>query len=453
MLAQFDLSLTQKYNVTGPRYTSYPTALELLPTDDYTLYHKAKTSSTNQDLALYIHIPYCQSLCYYCGCNKLITQNTEKGDAYLELLAKEIGVYAKLYQGRTLVQLHLGGGSPTFLTDGQLKRLIHLLRNAFRFSTGAEIAIEIDPRGFDITRLMHIKALGFNRISFGIQDLNKAVLAAVNREQDTLALLDLLNRAAHLEFSGISYDLIYGLPLQTLNGFKRTIDTIINLKPARVSLFNYAHMPEKFAAQRKIDESELPSANEKLAMFTHAANAFIAAGYEYIGIDHFALPTDSLAKAKQQGTLTRNFQGYSALTNADLIGLGVSAISQVGDRLYQNTKSVADYGNKLDAKTLPIEKALLLSPDDKLRNRVIMSLLCQEEVLFSAINEEFGIQFTEYFSRELNALAPYQKDKLIILESNKIKITPKGRVFARLVCKEFDKYLKKVNKGSYSRII
>lgn len=451
---EWDNALINKYNVSGPRYTSYPTALSF--SDGYTqaeLKHAVLNSQTNK-LSLYIHIPFCHQLCYYCGCNKVITRHQHKADLYLDFLEREAKANSELFSQYKVEQLHLGGGTPTFLTAEQMSRLMAIVKQHFVFSDNAQQSIEIDPRSLADGMLAHLRTLGFNRVSFGIQDFNDKVQAAVNREQCADNVANLVTEARALGFSSVNADMIYGLPLQTPESFAESIDRLIALSPDRVSVFNYAHLPSRFAAQRKIKESELPEPEQKLAMFKQTLAQMNAAGYVNIGMDHFAKATDSLAIAQQKGELHRNFQGYTTHGDCDLLGLGASSISQIGDCILQNPKELKDYYKAVSDFGVPVVKGLTLSEDDKIRAFVIKEIICHFKLDFKMVEQTFGITFNDYFADELASLATFHNDKMIELESNAITVTNRGRLFIRNICMTFDAYLKQQAKLTrFSRVI
>lgn len=454
-LPQWDQTLINKYNVSGPRYTSYPTALSLRDGYQQQDLLSAVESSTSRSLSLYIHIPFCSQLCYYCGCNKIITRHQSKADTYLDFLAKEITAQAHLFKNYTVEQLHLGGGTPTFLTAKQMTRLIKLLEQHFNFTSTTERGIEIDPRSLADNMLVDLRMLGFNRVSFGIQDFNDDVQLAVNRPQNADTVKQLITQARELGFQSINADMIYGLPLQTPESFKQTIEQLIELSPDRVSVFNYAHLPERFAAQRKIKDADLPSAHNKLTMFKNTLEQMTQAGYQFIGMDHFAKTDNELAIAQNEGKLHRNFQGYTTHGNCDLLGLGVSSISQIGTAILQNQKELKHYYHSIETQIgCALNKGMHLTHDDVIRADAIKQLICQFELDIQDFSEKHALIFNDYFKDALIALTPLIKDELVTINDNKISVTPRGNLFIRIICMCFDAHLQKqINATRFSRVI
>ncbi|WP_233520537.1 oxygen-independent coproporphyrinogen III oxidase [Flocculibacter collagenilyticus] len=451
---EWDEALITKYNVSGPRYTSYPTALSFQPNYSADDVQHAINNSANNTLSLYIHIPFCHQLCYYCGCNKVITRHQHKADQYLDFLIEELTQQAPNFSHYTINQLHFGGGTPTFLTDEQMIRIMKAINAAFTLHKTAEVSIEIDPRSLRPSSLCLLKKLGFNRISIGIQDFNPDVQQAVNREQSYEQIAALFEQARALQFDSVNADFIYGLPHQTPESFKKSIDMLLDLSPDRVSVFNYAHLPERFAAQRKIDSHALPSPSHKLMMFKNTIQQMTQAGYQYIGIDHFAKKDDSLAIAQRKGNLHRNFQGYTTLKDSDLLGLGVSSISQIGSSIFQNEKQLKHYYKKLNEDASAVTVGLNLSKDDRIRAAVIKSLLCHSVLSMRKIEEQFNINFEQYFSDSLASIQPFITDELIQIIDRSIYITNKGRLFARMICTAFDAYISNTaQQQRYSRIL
>ncbi len=398
--------LIRRYNVSGPRYTSYPTALQFAPYTE-TAFKQAVTASTQsgEDLSVYVHIPFCATLCYYCACNKIVTKKREPAAEYLELLKQELTLVAPLFKGRTVSQLHWGGGTPTLFDDAQLQDLMDALKSAFSFRSDSEgeFGIEIDPRTVDAARVSYLRKCGFNRLSFGIQDFNPVVQKAVNRIQTYAQTEEILQAARDNGFQSISVDLIYGLPHQTVSSFDETLRQIIDLKPDRVSIFNYAHLPERFYPQKRILVSDLPSPDEKLNILGLCIERLTAAGYVYIGMDHFALPEDELAVAQREGTLHRNFQGYSTFADCDLLALGITGISNIGASYSQNVREIDTYREKLQSHVIPVEKGVLVDRDDQIRKAVINALICQFKLDFKTIETTFDINFHDVVElRDLN---------------------------------------------------
>ncbi|MBQ4839384.1 MULTISPECIES: oxygen-independent coproporphyrinogen III oxidase [Pseudoalteromonas] len=453
-LPHWEDSLIQKYNISGPRYTSYPTALSLTSGYDQTALTNAIANSSNRALSLYIHIPFCHQLCYYCGCNKIITRHQSKADVYLDHLVQEIEAQAPLFKDYHVEQLHLGGGTPTFLTAAQMVRLISALEQHFEFTHLAQRSIEIDPRSLADGMLVSLKEMGFNRVSFGVQDFNDEVQAAVNRPQQLDEVLTVLQQARALGFKSINMDMIYGLPHQTPETYKATIEQLIDLAPDRVSLFNYAHLPDRFAAQRKLKEQDMPTPDQKLTIFKATLERMTHAGYQYIGMDHFAKHDDELAIAQREGQLHRNFQGYTTHGNCDLLGLGVSSISQIGNAILQNEKELRPYYHAVSEQGNAICKGISLTQDDLIRAAVIKQLICHFELDKSSISEQFNLDFDEYFEHACIALAPLEKDGLVINDQSTITVTAKGTLFIRIICMCFDAYLQQQIKNTrFSRVI
>lgn len=453
--------LLQRFDVPGPRYTSYPTAdrfVEAFTATDYVqalVQRRAGPAALAMPLSLYVHIPFCESLCYYCACNKIITRHHRRAVSYLRYLSREIDLHtAQFGQGQTVTQLHLGGGTPTFLSDDELKELMAMLRRSFTMVPGGEYSIEIDPRTVDGTRLRALADMGFNRLSFGVQDFDPGVQKAVHRIQPFEQVSELMAQAREVGFDSINVDLIYGLPRQTPESFARTLAQVAQLRPDRIALYAYAHLPERFKPQRRITTADLPGASAKVAMLTQSLAAFMAAGYVYIGMDHFALPNDALAVAKRQGRLHRNFQGYSTQPDCDLIGLGVSAIGRVGATYSQNAKTMEEYCDHLDQGRLPVVRGLALNRDDLARRAVIMALMCQGQVLFESIELAWLLDFRSYFAAEMEQLRSLADAGLVLLDESGIQVTAQGWFFVRAVAMVFDRYLQADrNRARFSRII
>ncbi|MBB1077320.1 oxygen-independent coproporphyrinogen III oxidase [Rhodoferax sp. 4810] len=454
-------ALIRQYDVAGPRYTSYPTAdrfVEAFTAQDYALALEQRRSGAAAlalPLSLYVHIPFCESLCYYCACNKIITKHHDRSAAYLRYLSREVDLHTRhMGVGQPVSQLHLGGGSPTFLSDAELRDLMGLLRRNFKLVPGGEYSIEIDPRTIDVQRLDVLAELGFNRLSFGIQDFDPAVQKAVHRIQPAEQVFELVAAARARGFESVNADLIYGLPEQTPESFDRTLAQIVELKPERIALYAYAHLPERFKPQRRISSVEIPTAAAKVSMLARSMAAFMAAGYVYIGMDHFALPNDSLAVAKRQGRLHRNFQGYSTQPDCDMIGLGVSSIGRVGATYSQNAKTLEEYYDFLDQGQFPIVRGLALSRDDLVRRAVIMALMCQGRLSFESIELAYLVNFKQYFAKELEVMAAQQEQGLVVLEEGGIQVTNKGWFFVRAVAMQFDRYLQTDrNRTKFSKIL
>ena len=451
--------LLRKYDVAGPRYTSYPTAdrfVEAFTDDSYIqALEQRRVGGMALPLSIYVHIPFCESLCFYCACNKIITKRHERGVEYLRYLSKEIDLHVEhLGLGQTITQLHLGGGSPTFFTDEQLSELMAMLRRSFVLAPGGEYSIEVDPRTVDEQRLGHLAKLGFNRISFGVQDFDEDVQKAVHRIQPAEQVFALVEAAHRLNFESVNVDLIYGLPKQTPESFARTLAQVAQLKPDRIALYAYAHLPERFKPQRRINATELPAAPAKVAMLSGAISTFLSAGYVYVGMDHFALPSDALAVAKRQGRLHRNFQGYSTQPDCDLIGLGVSAIGRIGATYSQNAKTLDDYYDYLNRGRFPVVRGLALTRDDLVRRAVIMALMCQGRLQYESIELAYMVDFKTYFASELASLKELEATGMVELEDGAIQVTSSGWFFVRAVAMLFDRYLQvDRNRARFSKII
>jgi len=454
----FNNSLIKKYDKSGPRYTSYPTAVQF--SDSFAekeYYQQVKLSNErNSPLSLYFHIPFCDTICYYCGCNKIVTKNRSRAQPYLETVYKELELQGKLFNATRIVrQLHWGGGTPTFISHDQMKELMSQTRRHFTLldDDSGEYSIELDPREVTTSSINLLRKLGFNRISLGVQDFNPQVQKAVNRIQSYEETRDVVLAARKNQFHSISLDLIYGLPFQTVQSFNETVDKILELEPDRLSVFNYAHLPEMFKTQRQINEDDLPSAEEKLTILHHVINKLIDAGYEYIGMDHFAKPTDELAIAQKERKLYRNFQGYSTNSDCDLVALGVTSIGKVADSYGQNYKTVDEYTAAIESGHLPIFRGIELSQDDLLRREVINQLICHFELNFNDIERDFSIDFKDYFADELKQMVEMQHDSLVKLSENYIRVLPEGKLLIRNICMVFDHYLKNTNGQRFSRVI
>ncbi len=454
-------SLLQRMDGPGPRCTSYPTAdrFEAFGADRledaFAERRRMEEADSFTPLSLYIHIPFCESVCYYCACNKVITKHHERAKPYLDALGVELDLVTDaIGWQRSLAQIHLGGGSPTFLSDTELSELMTAVRGAFFVNPDAEISIEIDPRTVTGSRLEHLRGLGFNRISFGVQDFDPDVQEAVHRVQSFDSVSDLMLQARALGFKSINADLIYGLPRQTPASFERTIAQISSLRPDRIALYAYAHLAERFKPQRRIDIKELPTPVARVEMLAAAMAGFQGVGYAYIGMDHFALPDDALAIAQREGRLHRNFQGYSTHPDCDLVGLGVSAIGRIGHNYYQNAKTLPDYYAALEAGKLPVVKGLTLGTDDLVRRDVIMALMCHGRVEFAAIERAHGLRMREAFADELAQLIPMAADGLVTLDDHAIEVTRNGWFVVRAVALVFDRYLKdSASRARFSKIV
>ena len=448
-----------KYDISGPRYTSYQTAdrfVEAFTEEAYKLALQNRRSvAAVSPLSIYVHIPFCESLCFFCACNKIVTKHHERSAEYLRYLNREIDLHIEhLGTGQTISQLHLGGGSPTFFSDDELSDLMSMLKRNFVFAPGGEYSIEVDPRTVNEQRLKHLADLGFNRLSFGVQDFDPEVQKAVHRIQPAEQVFSLVDAARRLKFESVNVDLIYGLPMQTPESFNRTLAQVVELRPNRIALYGYAHLPERFKPQRRISEYELPAAQDKITMLASALSAFIKAGYVYVGMDHFALPDDDLAIAKRQGRLHRNFQGYSTQPDCDLISLGVSAIGRVGATYSQNAKTIEEYFDHLNHGRFPVVRGLALSRDDVIRRAVIMAIMCQGSLQYEAIELAYMVDFKTYFAPELEQLKTLQSTGMLILEEGGMQVTDTGWFFVRAVAMVFDRYLQTDrNRARFSKIL
>lgn len=455
----FDAELIRRYDGRGPRYTSYPTALQFdagFTGDDYRDNALASNAS-GVPLSLYVHIPFCRSLCYYCGCNKIVTRNQERVCQYLDNLYREIELQGELFDSsRKVEQLHFGGGTPTYLDEAQMGELMTRLGTAFDFESGdhRQFSIEVDPRTVDAADIRRLAGLGFNRLSLGIQDFDPVVQEAVNRTQSAADVAALIGASRDAGFRSISFDLIYGLPHQTVPSFDATLDVVIGMRPDRLAVYNYAHLPDRFKGQRMINAADIPAPETKLEILGETIDKLSQAGYVYIGMDHFALPGDELVEARRDRTLQRNFQGYSTHRHCDLIGLGVSSISSIGNVFAQNAVTTLEYQTLIEAGKLPVRKGIAVDADDRLRAAAIQALMCYDELRFGEFDAEHGIEFTQYFANELKRLAPLAADDLVSVDEQAIRIRPKGRLLLRNIAMVFDRYL---NAGSsdnrYSRAI
>ena len=450
----FDSQLLNKYNTSGPRYTSYPTALEFkeqFGPDDFI---QAIKASPNRELSLYVHIPFCHSLCYYCGCNKVITRHRDKADTYLEFLAQEIASRAPLFTDYTVKQLHWGGGTPSFLTHKQITTLVDLLKEKFNFADKVEMSIEIDPREIELDLADHLFSLGFNRLSLGVQDIDRKVQETINRVQSTTFIGDFIKHAKKVGFNSINVDLIYGLPHQNTTSFTKTLDKVHEWDVDRISLFSYAHLPSRFAAQRKLRDEWLPSVAEKFALMKLSIETLCNFGYDFIGMDHFAKPKDELSIAQKNGILHRNFQGYTTKGDCDLLGLGVSSISNIGRSFSQNIKGLQDYYKAIDNNQHAQEKGVSLTTDDVIRGDVIRELMCNLYVDKASISKKYNIDFDTYFVDDLPLLDTFISDHLVENTTEHIRVDQKARLLIRIICMSFDAYMKKhINQQRFSRVI
>lgn len=447
-------ALIDKYNINGPRYTSYPTALALHGGFEHQNVFNTLANSS-ETLSLYIHLPFCHKLCYYCGCNKVITRHQHKADRYLDMLAKEMAIYQPHVAQKQVNQIHMGGGTPTFLTEEQLSRLMTLLQQHFHITDDAELSIEIDPRSCSDEKLKHLRILGFNRVSYGVQDFDKKVQIAINRVQDTDLIAHQVQLSRELGFRSINLDLIYGLPYQQPASFAASIEQVILLNPDRVSLFSYAHLPSRFAGQRKIDDSSLPTAPIKLELLQLGITKFTAAGYQFIGMDHFAKREDELAIAQQQGRLQRNFQGYTTAGQDCMLGIGASSISQIDGVLWQNSKDLPDYYKALKNNQLPVVKGFTLSDDDRLRAALISQVICHFELDLNLFTTTWNLDnFWRYFAAAKEKLAPFIEDGLVEVDDQSLNVTALGRLWVRSICACFDAYLdNETTMPRYSKVV
>jgi oxygen-independent coproporphyrinogen-3 oxidase len=452
----FDPALIRKYDGFGPRYTSYPTADRFH--GGFTAAHYATALQSRNDaqpLSLYVHLPFCNTICYYCACNKVITKDKSRSAKYVEYLGREIAMVRALVDGNApVMQLHWGGGTPTFLAREEMATLMRMLKDAFTFDPAAEISIEVDPRKVSAETVAFLGELGFNRISVGIQDFDPEVQRAVNRIQTEAETRTVIDAARANGFHSVNADLIYGLPKQTVEGFRATLGKVIAASPDRIALYSYAHVPHLFKPQRSIDTEALPTPEAKLAILALAIETLGAAGYTYIGMDHFAMPGDELAVAQRERKLHRNFQGYSTQPDCDMISFGVSAIGKIGPVYVQNAKTLDAYYDHVDKGVLPVIRGIALNADDLLRRGVIQKLMCDFDLDFGAVEAEHGIVFADYFAPELAALAPLAADGLVDVTPSSIRVTARGRLLVRTVAMQFDRHLREAReKTRYSKVI
>lgn len=463
----FDPDLIRRYDVAGPRYTSYPTAVQFTEEYGEAEYRRqlADSNRLGRRLSLYFHLPFCDTVCFYCACNKIVTRNRARAAPYVQHLIREIDMQGGLIEaGRTVEQLHWGGGTPTFLSHDEMRAVMDATRRTFtlRDDDGGQYSIEVDPREVRVGTLGLLRELGFNRLSMGVQDFDPDVQKAVNRLQSHQQTIAVLQEARALGFRSVNMDLIYGLPLQTLDSFTRTLETVIAARPDRLSVFNYAHLPQMFKTQRQIDESQLPGAQTKLDILQRTIEMLTAAGYVYIGMDHFARPDDELAVAQRNGTLYRNFQGYSTHADCDLIGFGVTSIGAIEGRdadgrptasYAQNVKTIDEYYARLDAGRLPVFRGIILSDDDRLRRDVIVSLICHFSLDTAGVEARHGVVFREYFAPELEALTGLERDGLVKVDAGRIAVQPTGQLLIRNICMVFDRYLREQGGRRFSKVI
>ena len=455
---RFDAALLRRYDRPGPRYTSYPTAPQFSKGFGQDALRTAVAASNGDPiprrLSLYVHVPFCMSPCFYCGCNRIITRDLARGETYLVRLYREIALMAELFdRDREVIQLHLGGGTPNFLSPAQLADLVDTLRSHFRFSDSParDLSIELDPRYTNARDVLALGRIGFNRASFGVQDFDPAVQEAVNRIQsveETRAVVDACREGG---FRSVNIDLIYGLPKQSTQGFARTLDTVLEMRPDRLAVYSYAHLPDLFKAQKQIEEADLPDAATKLGLLQLAIEKLTAAGYVYIGMDHFALPDDDLARAQERGSLHRNFMGYTTHADSDLVGLGVSAISHIGDSFSQNPRDLPSWQIALDEGRLPVFRGMSLEEDDVLRADLIQQLMCQGEIPVAALERRHAIDFGEYFADAIARLQPMVEHGLVRIEPDRITATTQGRLLLRNIAMCFDRYLDRPADGAAPR--
>lgn len=465
----FDSDLLKRYDKSGPRYTSYPTAVQFhdgFGEEDY----RRQVAQSNElsraankptPLSLYFHIPFCDTVCFYCGCSKIATKDRSKAEPYLAHVFQEIALQASLFYDerfdgdRKVDQLHWGGGTPTFISHQQMRQLMQVTREHFLLhdDDSGEYSIEIDPREVTPETVNLLREIGFNRMSMGVQDFDPHVQKAVNRIQSEAVTFSALEAARKEGFKSISIDLIYGLPFQTVESFAQTVDKIIDVSPDRLSVFNYAHLPEMFKPQRRINEADLPSLSVKLSILQNTIQQLTEAGYVYIGMDHFAKPDDELAVAQREASLYRNFQGYSTHAECDLVAMGVTSIGLVNNSYSQNAKTLEEYYALLDDGRLPIIRGIELSDDDVLRREIITRLICHFRLDISTIEQQFDIDFSAYFSLELGELALMMGDGLLELQSDSIEVLPRGRLLIRNICMVFDRYLRSKQSQRFSKVI
>lgn len=454
----WDRQLLSHYDLAGPRYTSYPTAPQFQSAfSEMALLNAIERSNKSQrPLSLYFHIPFCDTLCFYCGCNKTVTHNKSRALPYVQRMIQEMALYANLIQPeRTVKQLHWGGGTPTFISDDEMSLLMKSTRRLFTLADDeqGEFSVEIHPGRVTQATMAHLRQLGFNRVSMGVQDFDERVQVAVNRYNSLEQVSGLVKALRAQEYRALSMDLIYGLPMQSLRSINTTLQRVIELSPERISLFNYAHMPHLFKSQRLIQDTDLPDASTKLDMLQQSVEQLQAAGYVYIGMDHFAKPDDDLAIAQQQGRMQRNFQGYSTHGDCDLLAFGVSSISRIDNTYVQNAKELNAYQQKLDSSLLPIEKGITLNREDELRRAIINQLICHFYLDFAWVKQQFDIDATVYFRQELAQLQPMVQDGLLSIDEQRLQVSNSGRLLIRRICMVFDEYLQNSPHIRYSKIV
>lgn len=443
---EFDQELIQRYDTSGPRYTSYPTAAQFTTAFTDAAYREQVTLSngSGRPLSLYVHIPFCDTICFYCACNKVVTKNRAHAQPYLDNVYREIAMQSALITpARKVDQLHWGGGTPTFISHAQMRELMQVTRTHFQLhdDDSGEYSIEVDPREADAQTIALLRELGFNRLSLGVQDFDPQVQKAVNRLQSIEQTAEVLNAARATGFHSVSVDLIYGLPHQTVESFHTTLETVLALSPDRLSVFNYAHLPDLFKTQRQINAADIPTPQTKLAILQDCIETLTAAGYLYIGMDHFAKPEDELAQAQANGTLYRNFQGYSTHADCDLIGLGATSIGKVHDCYSQNLRTLEEYAQRIAQDQLPVFRGITLDADDKLRRDIITQLICHFRLDIAQIENAHGIQFNDYFADAINRLQTMEADGLLHIDARQIEVSARGSLLIRNICMAFDKYL------------
>ena len=458
----FDPQIIRRFDVNGPRYTSYPTAdrfVEAFDSDAAKLWlGKRNIGAISRPLSLYFHIPFCNTICYYCACNKIITKDHGRSAKYLKYLGKELALQSAALEGRDgeheVIQLHWGGGTPTFLSHDEMRQLMAETRKHFKLLDGGEYSIEVDPRKVDRATVELLGELGFNRMSVGVQDFDEKVQVAVNRVQSEEETADVITAARASGFKSVSVDLIYGLPHQNVIGFNRTLERVLAMDPDRLSIYNYAHLPGLFKPQRRIADADLPTAEERLQILALAIRKLTDAGYVFIGMDHFAKPDDELAVAQRQGRLHRNFQGYSTYADCDMLSFGISSISKVGPTYYQNVKTLDEYYDRLDAPMLPIVRGIELNADDILRRSIIQALMCHFELSIESIESSHLIDFHKYFAAEIEDLREMERGGLLKIERDWITVLPPGRMLVRVISMAFDRYLRADRQRTrYSKVI
>jgi oxygen-independent coproporphyrinogen-3 oxidase len=454
-----DPEVLRRHSYAGPRYTSYPTADRFVEAFDAGVYTrwlgKRGLGGMGRPLSMYVHVPFCDTVCFYCACNKVVTRDHGRAITYLRYLAREAELVSESLDGdRRLAQLHWGGGTPTFLQPDELRELMGIIGRHFRLDPEGEYSIEVDPRSVAPGTMTLLAELGMNRVSIGVQDFDEVVQKAVNRVQSEEMTRAVVEEARAAGFRSVNLDLIYGLPRQNVIGFNRTLERVIGLRPDRIALYSYAHLPHMFKPQRRILEQDLPTPDGKLGMLTLAIRRLEGAGYVYIGMDHFALPDDELAVAQRRGRLHRNFQGYSTHADADLVALGITAIGAIGPTYVQNVRSLDEYYDRLDRGVLPVLRGVELTADDLLRRTIIQSLMCHGSVSIEAIEIAYLIDFRRYFADELEDLRGFIDDGLAQLDTEWLGVTDRGRMLVRAVCMVFDRYLRtQLRTASYSRVI